>query len=351
MSGKFLLYGSYGYTGELIARLAVYMGLEPILAGRDGGKLQAQADELGLARRAFTLDDTIAMDAALSDVDAVLNCAGPFSETAYWVVAACLRNNVHYLDITGEVSVFQSLAAMDEQARKEGVMLLPGVGIDIVPSNCLASYLKDRLPTANRLTLAIRSRGGSSRGTLKTSLEQLETGAVIREDGELKFLPVGSKFIDVDFGSGLEPAILIPWGDVVAAYHSTGIPNISAYLAVPSGLQQFAEISQQVEGLARSVRLRSFLQNLSDLMPEGPSVDQRAFSNSSIWGQVEDPAGNLASARLKTPNAYTLTAQTSVLAMQAVLAGNPPPGFQTPASAFGADFIMQIEQVERIDIL
>ena len=133
-------------------------------------------------------------------------------------------------------------------------------------------------------------------------------------------------------------------------YHSTGIPNISAYLAVPSGLQQFAEISQQAEGLAKSASLRSLLQKLIDFLPEGPSVDQRAFSNSYIWGQVEDQAGNLASARLKTPNAYTLTAQTSVLAMQAVLAGNAPPGFQTPASAFGADFIMQIEQVERIDI-
>src|SRR5512143_1216512 len=98
---NFLIYGSYGYTGELVVELAVREGLRPVLAGRNEHKLKAQAARTGLEYRAFRLEDTAAMDAALREVDAVLHCAGPFVHTYRQMVEACLRTRRHYVDISG----------------------------------------------------------------------------------------------------------------------------------------------------------------------------------------------------------------------------------------------------------
>ena len=160
MPADFLLYGSYGYTGRLIAERARELGLTPLLAGRDGAAHAAQGEELGLPVRAFALDDRAALDAALRETPVVLHAAGPFSRTAAPMAEACLRSGRHYLDITGEIAVFEALAARDRQARDAGVMLLPGVGFDVVPSDCLAVHLKRRLPGATQLTLAFQGGSG-----------------------------------------------------------------------------------------------------------------------------------------------------------------------------------------------
>jgi short subunit dehydrogenase-like uncharacterized protein len=65
---------------------------------------------------------------AIKDVAVVLCAAGPFSTTSRPVADACLRSRVHYLDITGEIDVFEALAARDAEAKARGIMLLPGVG-------------------------------------------------------------------------------------------------------------------------------------------------------------------------------------------------------------------------------
>ncbi len=177
MTTPFLLYGSYGYSGALIADLAVRNGMRPILAGRNAVRLKAQAETLGLEHRPISLDDFTSLEAALKEVPLVLHCAGPFSHTFKPMVDACLRTGRHYLDITGEIAVFEALAARDAEAQQEGVMLLPGVGFEVVPSDCLVAHLKQRLPEATHLTLAIGSLGGGlSHGTTLTSIEGLPPG-------------------------------------------------------------------------------------------------------------------------------------------------------------------------------
>ena len=137
MNGAILIYGATGYTGKLIAKTAVDRGARPILAGRNLEKVRAVAEPLGLAALAFDLRDPGRIDAAIKDVSVVLNVAGPFSATSRPMADACLRNHVHYLDITGEIDVFEALAARDAEAKSRGVMLLSGVGFDVVPSDCL----------------------------------------------------------------------------------------------------------------------------------------------------------------------------------------------------------------------
>src|SRR5262245_53100629 len=155
----FLIYCANGYTGSLIARAAVARGHQPVLAGRHAEPLAALARELRLAHRIFALDSPDAVANAIRGVQMVLHCAGPFAHTSKPMADACLRTGVHYLDITGEVSVFEALAARSAEARAAGVMLLPGAGFDVVPSDCLAAHLQRRPPSATRLALRFQSAG------------------------------------------------------------------------------------------------------------------------------------------------------------------------------------------------
>lgn len=347
-----LIYGANGYTGELTAHMAVQSGIRPILAGRNAQAVAALAQRLGLEARSAALDDPQALDSMLAGCAAVLHCAGPFVRTAQPMADACLRNGVHYLDITGEISVFEALAARYAEAKRLDVMLLPGVGFDVVPSDCLAAHLNRRLPDATHLVLGIRSTGGVSRGTATTMLESIERGegGLVRRDGTLVSVPAAAKSRQIDFGHGPRPSVLIPWGDVSTAYHSTGIPNIEVYMSFAPAVIRAMQASVHLGWLLRAPGVMPLLKRRVQTGAPGPSAEQRAEGRSLLWGMVEDKAGQRAESLLRTPEAYTLTALTALLIMRKVLTGQARPGFQTPSSAFGADLIMEIEGVERVDL-
>lgn len=351
MNKSFLIYGSYGYTGDLIARLAVQRGYRPILAGRNPHKLAVQASELGCEHFAFALEDAAALDRALQHVAVVLHCAGPFQHTAQAMAGACLRRGVHYLDITGEIAVFEALAARDAEARAAGVMLLPGAGFDVVPSDCLAAHLHRRLPTATHLTLGIRGLGGGvSRGTAITAAESLAAATTVRRDGKLITVPAGSLRRTIDFGRGPRECVAIGWGDVSTAYHSTGIPNVEVYFYFPPNAVRAMAAGRHLAPVLRSRPVQSVLKAAIRRRPAGPSAEQRAKGSSLLWGEVVDATGRRCVSRLRTPEGYTLTALTALAAVERALAGMAKSGFQTPSLAFGPDFILEFSGVEREDV-
>ena len=349
MPADFLLYGSYGYTGRLIVERARELELTPLLAGRDAQALAAQAEETGLLFRAFSLDDATALDGALRETRVVLHAAGPFSRTAAPMAEACLRTGRHYLDITGEIAVFEAMAARDRQAREAGVMLLPGVGFDVVPSDCLAAHLKRRLPSATKLALAFQAVGRPSRGTLTTMVENASRGGAIRRDGRIIPVPSAWRTREVNFGNGPATVTTIPWGDVSTAYHSTGIPNVEVYTRVPRAQRRMLRLTRHLGWMVGSAPVQRMLMRAVRRGPPGPTPEERARGLSLLWGEVEDEQGRRAISRLRAPEGYTLTARTAVSAVQRVLAGEAPAGFQTPSRAYGADWILDFEGVERTD--
>lgn len=351
MPDTFLLYGSYGYTGRLVAQRAIERGLRPVLAGRDAEQLRAQAAELGLETRAVGLDDPAALDAALQDVPVVLHCAGPFSRTSRPMADACLRTGTHYLDITGELQVFEALAHRGAEAERAGVMLLPGVGFDVVPSDCLAAHLKRRLPGAVRLALAFEGLGGGiSRGTATTMAENMGGGGAVRRGGRIVPVPPAWKTRAVDFGRGPVTVTTIPWGDVSTAFHSTGIPDVEVYTRVPRSARRFLRITRPFGWLLGSAPAQALLKRAIRARPAGPGEEARARGRSHLWGEAEDATGSRAVSRLRAPEGYTLTALTAVAAVERVLAGDLQPGFRTPSLAWGPDFVMEVEGVTREDV-
>ena len=346
---KLLLYGANGYTGELVARLAAARGASHvILAGRRDEALGPLAAELGFERRAFALDRPDEIARALAGVGVVLSCAGPFAHTATPLVDACLRARAHYLDITGEVAVFQALWARDAEARAAGVMLLPGAGFDVVPSDCLAAHLAARLPSATHLRLAFRA-GGMSRGTALTAVEGMGQGGLVLRDGVLTRVPLAHATIEVDLGDGPVAAVSIPWGDVFTAHVTTGIPNIEVYAAVPWLTRTMLRAARLLGPALASASLRRFVSGRVRARSPGPSASRRRAGRSRLWGEVRDGAGHAAISRLETPDAYDLTAALCLDIASRALAGDAPPGYQTPAGAYGKDLVLGVAGVSRTD--
>ena len=348
---KILLYGANGYTGALVARRAAARGVPParlILAGRREEALVPLAAELGFERRAFALDRPDEIARALAGVKVVLSCAGPFAHTAKPLVDACLRAGAHYLDITGEVAVFQMLWARDAEARAAGVMLLPGAGFDVVPSDCLAAHLAARLPSATHLRLAFRA-GGMSRGTALTTVEGMGQGGLVRRDGVLVRVPIAHATIDVDLGDGPVTAVSIPWGDVFTAHVTTGIRNIEVYVAVPWMTRTMLRASRFLGPVLANESLRRFVSARVRAGRAGPSESRRRAGQSRLWGEARDEAGRRVVSRLETPDAYELTASLALDLAERALAGAAPPGYQTPARAHGEDFVLGFPGVSRQD--
>jgi short subunit dehydrogenase-like uncharacterized protein len=341
---EILIYGAYGYTGLLITEEARAQGLKPVLAGRDPHKTRVLATQQGLTGIAFDLSDTRALDQALQGRQLVLHCAGPFAHTWRPMAEACLRQGVHYLDITGEIAVFEALAALDQRARAAGVLLLPGVGFDVVPTDCLAAHLKQRLPTAAHLALAFMGGGGFSRGTRRTMLEGLGLGGLVRRDGSIRQVPAAWKTRRVDFGAGgTRTVVTIPWGDVATAFHSTGIPNIETYAAMPHAQIRWLRMSRHLGWLFQSKPVQARLRRKLDSDTPGPSAAKRADTRSFIWGEALAADGSRVASRLSCANGYSFTACSAVAAARCVLAGGVPAGFRTPSLAFGADFLRGLD--------
>ena len=349
MNRTILVYGATGYTGKLIAKAAVDAGARPILAGRNLAKVNAVARPLGLKARAFDLGDPTRLDAAIKDVSVVLCVAGPFSATSRPMVDACLRNRVHYLDITGEIDVFETLAARDAEARARGVMLLPGVGFDVVPSDCLVAHLKRRLPDANDLKLYLSLGIDMSRGTAKTMIEAIAAGTRLRRHGRIvtrDWAEEGS----CDFGEGQKPTMQVSWGDVATAFHSTCIPNIEVHFEAPPTIRAFAWAPRFVKSFFGMGFMQSLLKSQVDWLPEGPSEVARRAGRAVLVGQARNKEGQTVRSRLRTPEGYSLTVATAFDAARRVAAGDIKQGFQTPSRVFGADYILSFDGVTRDDL-
>jgi len=348
----FLLYGANGYTGELIARYANQYNLQPILAGRRKELIEPLATKLNFPFRVFDLNDESALLAALKEVKIVVHAAGPFQFTAKQMIEACLKTGTHYIDINGDILVFEMIKQYDAAAKKAGIMLLPGAGFDVVPTDCVALNLKKKLPDAVRLQLAFASLGGGlSHGTATTMANRLGESGLVRKNGKLTPIPLGKNGMWVDFGVKKLFVMSISWGDVSTAYFTTGIPDIEVFTGIAPKTYKLLKLQPLFNWLLRTKFMRNYIKKKINNRPAGPDDEQRSKAISLIWGQVTNAAGKTETMRLKGPEGYTLTTLSSLLITQKILQGNFIPGYQTPASAYGENLVMEIPGVSKEDVM
>ena len=344
-----LVYGAYGFTGRLLLENLRERRIAFIAAGRDEQRVADVAAEFAAPSRVFALEDEVASDHALRGVDVALNAAGPFVSTTAPFLRSCLRSGVHYLDVSGEVGPLEHAANLDWEARAKGVMILPGVGFDVVPSDCLALHLAKRLPRAQKLVLSISGLNLLSRGSARAFAEHAGIPVYVRKSGALEPMLFRTQLRWVDFGLGARPVVAVSWGDLVTAFRSTRIPNIEVYFEATAARYAAIGMNQYFGWMMGSMWVRSWLRSYSDSLPEGPSPQQRANEGAVIVGEAFDGRQRVR-ARLATPEAYTFTGIAAAAVAERVLGGAIKPGFQTPAALLGADLVLSMPGVSRVDL-
>jgi short subunit dehydrogenase-like uncharacterized protein len=336
---SWMLYGANGYTGRLILRKALDAGESPILAGRNAAALQAEATDAGLEWRDFDVTAP-----KLGGVTALLNAAGPFETTGPPLMQACIGARIPYLDIAGEYPTFLKAQALDDLAKSAGVTLLPGVGLAVLPTDCLAVKLARELPTATNLQIAVWTKSGASRGTLKAVLPLLATEGRVCTNGILRPAHFADKIETFDFGNGKPEAVpLYPWrADVVTAGFSTHIPTIECFVALPRALETAAK---KFPGLLSSPLTQKLLGRWAEGQPIGPTREQRAEGQSIVKVRARVGLQKPIIAGLSLGDPYEFTAISALAALKAVLTGSTPPGFQTPGLALGPEFVLGLPGV------
>ena len=340
---EWMIYGATGYTGMLIAERAAEEGLKPVLAGRDDVKVRAIAGRLGLPSRVFSLDDPHAAREGVAGMALVLHCAGPFSATSRPMLDACLAGHAHYLDITGEIDVFEACYARNAEAKARGIVVMPGVGFDVVPTDCLARLLAHRLPGATKLELGIAALGKISQGTAKSATEGLPQGTRARRAG--KVTKIAPLVRTIEFAGKSRKAMAMSWGDVASAYRTTGIPNITVYMAFPPAMITTARAVRHLMPALGLAPVQRALKSLIERRVSPPTAEERARGRSLVWGRVEDEAHRCVEGQLSCGEGYDFTVASSLAIVSKVLAGAAPIGATTPARALGGDFVRTLPDV------
>lgn len=346
MNANWMIYGATGYTAGLVIDLVSPLGEKPILAGRNETAVRAIAERHGWPYRIFDINDVDRAARQLEGIAVVAHLAGPFSQTSGPMIAACLKSRAHYVDITGEIPVFEHVMTRTAKAVEAGVALVPGVGFDVVPSDALAAWLAAALPDAVELELAfgpVRGGAAASRGTLKTMVEHIEYGGRARIDGIIKPVPLTWRTPIIPFAHGPKQCVTLPWGDVSTAYHTTGIPNICVYMAASP---RAFRVMDATKSIIAWTPIKRAVQALIGRFVTGPDETARQKHRVDLWGRARNADGQTVELTMTTPESYALTAATTWLAVQRLLRGEVKPGAWTPSRAFGPDMVREVPGVE-----
>lgn len=336
-----LIYGANGYSAQLIVEELLDKQIKPVLAGRNSDKLKNLAQKFDCNFKVFDLKNIDSIRSEIRGFKIVLNCAGPFSYTAEKIIKACISEKVHYLDITGEIPVIEFAWTQTNAAQKAGICVIPSVGFDVIPTDCLSVISAKKIKEPDSLEILLHNENVKiSRGTLITTIEMMTKSGKIRREGKVIDSPIGEKVFEKSIGGKNYYGISIPWGDVVSAYYSTGIENITVYLGVNRFIFHTRKFLLPLIKILRFKFVKKTVIQLIKMFVIGPNEEKRSKVKSYILTTASNESESKTDIS-RVMEGYNLTKIGAAAAVEKVLAGIDKKGTLTPAMAFGEDFVNQ----------
>lgn len=233
-----LVYGATGHTGRFVVDELLRRGLVPVLAGRSAERLASvPARHAALERRVVGIDDPDLLRQAVAGTAAVVNCAGPFLDTALPLARAAVGCGAHYLDVTAEQPVVQALyRELDAPARAAGVAVVPAMAFYGGLADLLLTAALDGGSRADEVEVAIGlDRWWPTAGTRATGARNTATRLVIR-DGELTALetsaPPGTWSYPAPLGD--QSVVQMPFSEVITIDRHLDVGELRSYLNTAS---------------------------------------------------------------------------------------------------------------------
>ena len=339
-----VLYGATGYTGGLVADELARRGLDHVLSGRDDRKLARLASERGVPARAAPLDDDSALRGLLGEASAVINCAGPFTLAGDALVRAAILTRTHYVDSTGEQPFIRMVFDRHGRAAEQaGVALVPALGFDYAPGDCLARLTARGLEPLQELVMAYDVDSfGMSRGTLRSALEILKGGDVVYRDESWQPAPTGVARARFDFPPPLGRRAVgrFASGEVITVPHHTRTRAVTSLMTTTTGAPVRAlapALPYATPAIALTLRtpLRGLIAKTLRALPEGPPPEARRDASFTIVAVARALDGRSRRGVLRGSDVYGLTARSLVEGAQLLSEpGHGRRGALAPAAAF-----------------
>ena len=322
------VFGASGHTGRFLVAQLLRRGFAPLAIGRDSAKMtEAGFQASGVPIRTASVDDPASLDRSLAGAAAVINCAGPFLDTADAVAAAALRARIHYLDVTAEQPSAQAIFERFGDATTEaGVVFIPAMGFYGGFADLLATAAMGKSDSADEIRLGIALDSWHPTQGTRITGQRNTTRRLVIEDG--KFVPLAQPapqtFWDFPEPFGHQDVSEVPFSEV---------PVIARHLRV--------------------ARLRSYLNNtpLRDLRdpttPPPIAADEKGRSAQTFLVDVVVRNGsNIRRAIARGRDIYAFTAPLVVEAVERILDGRAcGSGALAPGAAFDStDFLRVLAQ-------
>ena len=250
------VFGATGYTGRLIAQELRRCDVRLLLAGRDAGKLDALAAQLGGAEtQVAVVGDQASLDTLARRARVLINCVGPFVDLGEPVVRAAIAAGAHYVDTTGEQPFLQAMLVHDTWAKAQGVAVIPALAFEIALSDCGAALAAAELDEVDGISVIYAMRFHASQGTKRTALRMLQNGGLAYSAGAWIAEPPArrSLFVELPRPLGRLSAVSFPSAEVMTIPRHVPVREVRAYISVPVvAARLLSATGALVSSLARS---------------------------------------------------------------------------------------------------
>jgi short subunit dehydrogenase-like uncharacterized protein len=355
VSGRIVVFGATGYTGDLTARALVDRGVRPVLAARDGARVERLAAELGgLETRVADVAAPGTLDGLVERGDVLVSTVGPFARLGDPAVEVAIAAGAHYLDSTGEGefirAVFERHGPAGEAA---GCGLVTAFGYDWVPGNLAGALaLRDAGAAATRVEIGYFVTGDTGTGSISGGTRASLLGGVFAHGfayrgGRLVDEPPARRVRSFDLGRRQAEGVSVASSEPFALPRiHPGLRDVGVHLGWAGSLSRVVQVVSTGTALVARVpgardAIGALLRPLAPGSSGGPDAEARARVGSLVVAEAFDARGTrLAATRLSGVNPYDFTAAVLAWGAQAAAGGAlQGTGALGPVDAFGLDVL------------